>query len=235
MQLFYTTDIVGPTFSLNEEESKHCSRVLRLKEGDLLHLTNGIGTIYTAQIISPGMKKVVVTIVKEQTEFEKRPYRLHMAVAPTKNIDRFEWFLEKATEIGIDEITPIITEHSERKMVKPDRLEKVIIAAMKQSLKAYKPVLKPEMKFSEFISSQANHPNKFIAHCENSEKINLKEACKLGAEVLILIGPEGDFSREEIEMASSMGYIPVSLGTSRLRTETAAVVACHTVNLMNVL
>jgi 16S rRNA (uracil1498-N3)-methyltransferase len=157
---------------------------------------------------------------------------LTIGVAPTKNIDRFEWFLEKSTEIGIDRVIPLLCRYSERKEIKPERLEKVMVSAMKQSIKAYLPVLSPLQTFKEAIKSQFSG-QKFIAHCYEGEKQLLRDAVVRGKDVLILIGPEGDFSNEEVELAINEGFVPISLGNSRLRTETAALVACHTVNLIN--
>ncbi|MEN8116270.1 MAG: RsmE family RNA methyltransferase, partial [Bacteroidota bacterium] len=156
----------------------------------------------------------------------------HIVIAPTKNIDRFEWFLEKCTEIGIDEITPILSEHSERKVIKPGRLEKIVVSAMKQSVKAYLPKLNELTSFNDLVKT-SDAPAKFIAHCNGGEKPHLKNNIEPGKNVLILIGPEGDFSPAEVELAKENGFKEISLGTSRLRTETAGVVACHIVNLIN--
>jgi 16S rRNA (uracil1498-N3)-methyltransferase len=231
MQLFYTPDINGTEYCLNEIESKHAVRVLRLSNGGRLQLIDGKGNFYEAEIADANPKKCQVNITKHIPEFGKRNHYLHLAVAPTKNIDRFEWFLEKATEIGVDEITPILCVHSERKVLKNDRLEKVIVAAMKQSLKAYLPKLNPLVSFNEFINNRFEGKN-FIAHCYGHAKRELKNELANSRSNLILIGPEGDFSEEEIRLATEKQFIPVSLGESRLRTETAAIVACHTVNLM---
>lgn len=232
MHLFYTPDISAETYTLNEIESKHCTRVLRLTTNDQIELIDGKGNLFEAKITDPNPKKCSVEVVKTVKEFGKRNHYLHIAIAPTKNIDRFEWFLEKATEIGIDEITPIICEHSERKVIKPERLEKIIISAIKQSIKAYKPTLNKLISFSEFIT-QNFEGKKYIAHCEENSKTLLKSACKKEENVLILIGPEGDFSPTEIELAKQNNFIETSLGESRLRTETAGIVACHTINLIN--
>jgi len=178
-------------------------------------------------------RNLKLEVLHKQSGFGKKPYRIHIAIAPTKNIDRFEWFLEKATEIGIDEITPIICEHSERTIIKPERLERVIIAAMKQSIKAFKPTLKQAISFKEFILQPLPGNLKFIAVCEAENRQLLQEVCRRNEEYFILIGPEGDFSPEEINLAKQSGFIPVSLGNSRLRTETAGVVACHICNLIN--
>lgn len=232
MHLFYTPDLSGDLYHLNETESKHCVRVLRLNTNDHIHLIDGVGGFYSAKIIDPNPKKCKVEIIESKKEIGKRNYNIHIAIAPTKNMDRFEWFLEKATEIGIDEITPILCEHSERKVLKTDRLEKVIISAVKQSIKAYKPKLNDIIPIQEFLS-QEHKAEKYIAHCEENEKILLKNIYVKGQNTLILIGPEGDFSLNEIELAKKNNFQEISLGESRLRTETAGVVACHTINLLN--
>jgi len=232
MHLFFTPDISSETYTLNEIESKHCVKVLRLTMNDQIELIDGNGNFYEAKIIDPNPKKCQVEVTNTIPEFGKRNHYLHVAIAPTKNMDRFEWFLEKATEIGIDEITPILCEHSERKVVKPERLEKIIVSAIKQSIKAYKPKLNKLISFKDFIQ-QEFEDIKYIAHCEDWEKQALKRNYEKGKSATILIGPEGDFSKEEIEMAKANDFIETSLGPSRLRTETAGVVACHTINLLN--
>ena len=232
MHIFYTPDISGKTYTLDETESKHCVRVLRLEKGDEITLVDGNGGWFSAEISDPNPKRCLVNVIKSELNFGKREYRIHVAIAPTKNMDRIEWFLEKATEIGINRVTPLLCRFSERKEVKLDRLEKVMISAMKQSLKAYLPQLEEQTKFSDFIH-QPFEGQKFIAHCEEQHRELLKNAVKTGENYLIMIGPEGDFSPEEIEMAITEGFLPVSLGDSRLRTETAGVVACHTFNLLN--
>lgn len=232
MHLFYSPDINDNIYTLSEEESKHCIRVLRLKIGDSIHLTDGKGNLFETRIKNDHPKKCELLVIDIQKNLGKRDYILHMAVAPTKNINRFEWFLEKATEIGIDEFTPLICERSERKEVKRERLNKVITAAMKQSLKAYHPMLNEAIKFKDFIK-QDFQGEKFIAYCNENHMDQLKSIYQKGKNALLLIGPEGDFSPREIELAMEAGFKPVSLGSSRLRTETAALVACHTVNLLN--
>ncbi len=234
MHLSYTPNISDATLVLSEEESKHCINVLRMKDNDELILVDGIGGYYKAKITQAHSKKCEVNIVETQKDFQKRNFNLHIACAPTKSSDRFEWFLEKATEIGLDKITPIQCEHSERTVVKPERLQKVLIAAMKQSLKAYLPVLEETLSFKKLIEqTKTFEGQKFIAHCYPGEKKRLAEVYEKNKNILILIGPEGDFSKAEIELALSHGFEAVSLSNSRLRTETAALVACHTVNLMN--
>ena len=231
MSLFYVPNL-ATEHVLPEEESLHAVKVLRLKVGDELVVVDGVGGYHIAKITLPHPKRCAFELIESQFEFGKRDYKLHIAIAPTKNMDRLEWFVEKATEIGIDEITPIICRFSERKMVKAERLEKIIVSAAKQSVKAYFPKLNPQCTFDELIK---NHQatQKFIAHCYNSEKRQLKTEIVPAKDMLVLIGPEGDFSKEEVDKAIKSGYLPVSLGESRLRTETAGVVACHTVSLMN--
>jgi 16S rRNA (uracil1498-N3)-methyltransferase len=232
VQLFYIPNISGTEVILNETESKHAIRVLRLAEGSQVQLIDGKGGFYKAVISDAHHKRCKLLITNSISEFEKRKFKLHLAIAPTKNIDRFEWFLEKCTEIGIDEITPLLSEHSERKVVKPERLEKILVAAMKQSLKAYLPKLNPINSFNDLISG-SEYQNKYIAHCNDGNKIHLKNIIKKGEDALILIGPEGDFSKEEVALAVQNGFKEISLGNARLRTETAGVVACHIANLMN--
>ena len=232
MQLFYIPNISGSEVILNETESKHAIRVLRLTVNSEVQLIDGEGGFYEAVISDAHPKKCKLLITNTIAEFEKRDFKLHIAIAPTKSIDRFEWFLEKCTEIGIDEITPIISEHSERKVIKPERLEKIVVAATKQSLKAYLPKLNQLIDFKTFIES-ANYKNKYIAHCNEGEKPHLKSKIEPEKDVLILIGPEGDFSPEEVDLAMQNGFVEVSLGDARLRTETAGIVACHITNLIN--
>lgn len=220
------------TYTLNPEESKHCVRVLRLTEGEAVSLVDGCGNWYNGIITLADAKGCRVECREKLKNYGRRNFRLHLAVAPTKNIDRTEWMLEKCTEMGIDEITMLNTCHSERKVVKDERLEKVVVAAMKQSLKAYLPQLNPMVGFKSFIAS-CRETHKFIAHCNEGEKKRLDELYCPGNDVVILIGPEGDFSEEEVEIARKSGFVPVSLGESRLRTETAGMVACHSINFMN--
>ncbi len=233
MQLFYS-----PTISENEklfvfdkEESKHIIKVLRKKESDILFVTNGLGYLFKTEISLASDHKCTVTILSFEKQ-EPSKYHLHLAVAPTKMNERYEWFLEKATEIGIQEITPIICEHSERKIVKTDRFQKIIESAMKQSLHYFIPKLNEPITYKDFIKREFNG-QKFIAHCEETDKKSFKKELKPRENVLILIGPEGDFSVKEIQMALDNKFIPVSLGDTRLRTETAALVACHSTVLLN--
>lgn len=234
MHLFHTPDLrqEDKHYLLSEEESKHCVRVLRLKENDSIILIDGRGGWYDAIIVDAHPKRTSVQISTSKHDFQKRNHFLHIAIAPTKNIDRFEWFLEKATEIGIDEITPVICAHSERKDVKIERLNKRITAAMKQSLKAYHPILNEAVSFQEFIKHKPKG-DCFIAHCQDGYKQELKDVLVLQSSSTILIGPEGDFNAEEITSALKTGWISTSLGESRFRTETAALAACFEVNYLN--
>lgn len=234
MQLFYAPEISLPLYTLTEEESKHCVRVLRMVEGDELHLTDGRGTLHRCKVVDANAKRCTVEIVESHAEYEKLPYRLVMAVAPTKIIDRFEWFLEKATEVGISEVYPIESFHSERRQIKHDREEKVITAAVKQSLKAYHPTLHELTPLKQVLTMPFDG-DKFIAHCNSSfgEREYLGNLVKKERDTLILIGPEGDFSEEEITFALQNGFKPISLGKQRLRTETAAVVATVIVSTIN--
>jgi 16S rRNA (uracil1498-N3)-methyltransferase len=232
MHIFYTPEITGKTYTLDETESKHCVRVLRLEKGDEITLVDGRGGFFIAEIEDPNPKRCLVKVINSNLNFGLRKFDIHIAIAPTKNIERLEWFLEKATEIGINRVTPLLCRHSERKEIKTDRLEKVMVSAMKQSLKAYLPQLDQLTRFSDFIR-QPFAGQKFIAHCEEQHRELLKNAIKPTSNYLILIGPEGDFTTEEIDAAIESGFQPVSLGDSRLRTETAGVVACHTFNLLN--
>lgn len=233
MQLFYNSEITESTvdFTFDREESKHIVKVLRKKDGDILFVTNGLGFLFKTAIVLAIDTKCTVKIVG----FEKAPtqkFHLHLAVAPTKMNDRFEWFLEKATEIGISEITPIICDHSERKQIKIDRFDKIVTSAMKQSNQYYLPKLNEPIAFKDFVKKQ-HEGLLFIAHCEETNKKLLKEVLEPNAQVTMLIGPEGDFSVKEIEWAIEKNFIPVSLGNTRLRTETAAIVACHSVVFVN--
>lgn len=234
MQLFYAPELNPQLkeYMLDEQESKHCIKVLRMKAGDRLHLTDGRGNLYLGRLTDDHIKKCIVVIEEVKQEQDKRHCHLHIAVAPTKNINRFEWFLEKATEIGIDEITPLLCTYSERKHLKPERLEKILAGAMKQSLKTCLPRLNSMVKLNDFVR-QAFSGQKFIAYVEEQQPDSLKNCYKQKGDVLILIGPEGDFSPEEVRLAMENGFEPINLGPNRLRTETAALVACHTINLIN--
>ena len=234
MQLFYnpSLDNSAKQFIFPPDESKHIVRVLRKSEGDIVHITNGKGYLFEAEILEPDQKRCRERITSQRKSIPKR-YKLHLVVAPTKMNDRYEWFLEKATEIGVDEITPIICDHSERKTIKLERMERVLQAAMKQSLQTVLPQINPPISCKDFLESDTTVGLKFIAHCQNGEKMELKRRVIADNDVTILIGPEGDFSKEEIDLAKEKGYVPIALGRNRLRTETAAIVACTTVATIN--
>ena len=234
MQLFYTPEITSSSkqFTFDKTESRHIIRVLRKNEGDIIYITNGLGKLFTSEVIVANDKKCLVNITGIETKIKPWSYYLHIAIAPTKLNDRFEWFLEKATEIGIDEITPVICDHSERKVLKTDRMEKIIQSAAKQSLKFHYPKLNEAVTFNEFIKSKFEG-QLFIAHCEETNKKSLKKELQPNLQTTILIGPEGDFSTKEIKLSLEHNFIPVSLGESRLRTETAGVVATHSVAFTN--
>ncbi|QNR84636.1 16S rRNA (uracil(1498)-N(3))-methyltransferase [Pedobacter riviphilus] len=233
MHIFYTPDITKNTYTLNEEESKHCVRVLRLTIGSIVNLVDGKGGFYTAEITTDNPKKVSLSILKVETEFHKRNHYLHIAVAPTKNIDRIEWFLEKATELGIDEVTPIITDRSERRVIKEDRLNKVITSAVKQSIKAYHPKLNDAVSFDAFLKEPFDG-DKLIAHCiDSGEKQYISKLVVPHQKYLVLIGPEGDFTPDEVNLALNKGFKALTLGDNRLRTETAALSVCFEINYLN--
>ncbi|QJD95291.1 16S rRNA (uracil(1498)-N(3))-methyltransferase [Mucilaginibacter robiniae] len=235
MQIFYTPDLqpASSAYILNEEESKHCIRVLRLQVGDVIQLVDGRGGFYEARITDAHPKKTQLQIVAARQEYGKRNHYLHVAVAPTKNIERLEWFLEKATEMGIDEVTLLLCQRSERKEAKADRLDKIVTSAVKQSIKAYHPQLNPVTPFSKLVA-QPFTGQKFIAHCiDDAAKHTLSSQLTLHGQCLILIGPEGDFTEKEVTEALQNGFKPITLGESRLRTETAALAACFEVNLFN--
>ncbi|SDR77817.1 16S rRNA (uracil(1498)-N(3))-methyltransferase [Gramella sp. MAR_2010_147] len=234
MQLFYNPDIKEKDTQIifQRDESKHIVKVLRKKEGDILHITNGNGLLFDAEIIKADIKQCLAKIISVEKQ-PPPPYYLHMIVAPTKMNDRFEWFLEKAMEIGVHEITPVICDHSERKVVKLNRFERVLQSAMKQSLHYQMPILNEPVSFSDFIGEKIIG-SKYIAHCEEETgKAYLQSKVKPEENINILIGPEGDFSKKEILAALKNNWVAISLGDSRLRTETAAIVACHTVAITN--
>ena len=230
MELFYSTSILNDHFLLEGEEAHHLLKVLRHQEGDTVMITDGLGSIYTTKIIDANPKKCSLKILHQDKKDTEKNYSLHIAIAPTKNIDRLEWFLEKATEIGIDEVSPIICQHSERRIIKEERLQKVLISAMKQSLKSFLPVLHPLKTFPDLIK-ECRAAQRYICTMDAQDSlINRYDPLE---KTIILIGPEGDFSKEEIAMALKHGFVPVSLGNSRLRTETAAVLACATLAVAN--
>ena len=233
MQLFYNSSLTKNDlgFTFDREESKHIVKVLRKSDGDKLFVTNGLGDLFTTEVVLASENKCQVKVVTVE-HFERRKYYLHLVVAPTKMNDRYEWFLEKATEIGVDEITPIFCDHSERKNIKLDRFQKIVQSASKQSLQYYTPIINEPIFLKDFLKQKLNG-QLFIAHCEDGIKNTFKDALKPAAEVVILIGPEGDFSPSEINLAIESGFVPVSLGETRLRTETAAIVACSYVAFCN--
>lgn len=233
MQLFYNPNLdeTSSQFSFDAEESKHMVRVLRKKVNDEVLITNGKGLMLSAKITDSNPKKCAVEITGVKKVHPQKHW-LHIIVAPTKMNDRFEWFLEKATEIGVNEITPVLCEHSERKSIKLDRYSKVIQSAMKQSNQAYLPKLNDLASLNDIIE-EPREGGLFIAHCEDSEKFELKRRVIPDKPITILIGPEGDFSAREIKAAKQKGFLPVSMGRNRLRTETAAIVACTTVAIIN--
>ena len=233
MQLFYAPDITLPVYTLSEEESAHCMKVLRLSAGDTLHLTDGRGTLYRAVVEQPHAKRCVVRIEATLPAFGRRSYRLTVAVAPTKNTDRYEWFLEKATDIGIDRIIPRECRHRERRTLRRDRGDRIVTSAMKQSLKAYRPEV-DEMTPVKEVIAMPFEGRKLIAHCdEASPRTFLGDVLAPGESALILIGPEGDFAEDEIEAARQAGFTAISLGESRLRTETAALTAVAFASFIN--
>ena len=232
MELFYSQDIEGGICRLDHDESGHCIRVLRHRAGDEISVIDGRGTLYTCRITCDSHKGVEAAVVDSVSDWGSHPYRLHLAVCPTKNNDRFEWFAEKACEMGFDELSPVIGDHSERRVLKTARVEKILVSAAKQSLKASVPVVHEPVSVKDFISAVAGEstPLKLIAYCFDDERVprrSIKEVLDgfEGTDVIVMIGPEGDFSREEAELALQAGFIPVHLGASRLRTETAALAA----------
>jgi 16S rRNA (uracil1498-N3)-methyltransferase len=233
MQIFYAPDISGNNYTLDENESRHCIKALRMSKGTPVKLIDGKGVLYEGIINDPDPKKCSIEITSVIPDFEKRTYNLHIAISPLKNPDRFEWFIEKSVEIGIDEITPLICRNTEKPGIKEERINNLIISAMKQSLKASRTILNPVCLFGEFITRPGNE-KRMIAHCNGFiERAKISDICFRNDKALILIGPEGDFSEEEIRRAIQNKFIPVHLGASRLRTETAGVAACHSVYFIN--
>lgn len=258
MELFFSSDIEGGICRLDKDESGHCVKVLRHRSGDEISVIDGCGTLYRCRITSDNPKDVEAMVLEETHDWGGHPYRLHMAVCPTKNNDRYEWFVEKACEIGLDEISPVIGEHSERRVFKTARVEKILVSAAKQSLKGAVPVVNEPLSVKEFIEGIAGGgankaetaeadggrtevagtggPLKLIAYCFEDERVPRRSIKKIlegykGSEIVVLIGPEGDFSKAEAELAIQNGFIPVHLGNSRLRTETAALTAVAAVYL----
>jgi 16S rRNA (uracil1498-N3)-methyltransferase len=234
MNIFYCPDIAAGEATLSAEESAHCIRVLRLGQGDKVQVIDGKGGFFMAEIAVPEAKKCRLQILEPIEHGKAHHYKTGIAIAPTKNMDRFEWFIEKSVEIGIDIIIPLLCHRSERRVLKTDRLQKLIISTMKQAIIPYQPVLHELTEFKSFVQKQgACAGNRFVAHCEDTGKRNLQDVCNAGMDAMVLIGPEGDFSPDEISLAIRHGFIPVSLGQNRLRTETAGVVACTIVNMVN--
>jgi 16S rRNA (uracil1498-N3)-methyltransferase len=233
MQVFYAPDISGDIHILDEKESKHLVRSLRMSVGDKVKLIDGKGSLYEGIIGEANPKGCIILITRIIKDFEKRDYRLHIAISPLKNADRLEWFIEKSVEIGIDEITPLLCRNTEHRNIREERLNNIIISAMKQSLKATIPKLNNPVRFSEFISHRHNGI-KMIAHCSpDSERVSIKNLYRAKNNAVIMIGPEGDFSGDEIREADAYKFASIHLGPSRLRTETAGIAACHSVYLIN--
>jgi 16S rRNA (uracil1498-N3)-methyltransferase len=233
MQIFYAPGIEGDTYMLDEKESKHCIRVLRMTKGTVVRLINGKGNLYEGIISNPDSKKCAIAITEIIKDFEKRNYSLHIAISPLKNPERFEWFVEKSVEIGIDEITPLICRNTEKQGIKTERVNNLIISAMKQSLKTTKTVLNEPCLFKDLLNRDFKG-SRMIAHCNDTfNRSKISEVYLKNENALILIGPEGDFSEEEIDSAIEKEFFPVHLGRSRLRTETAGVAACHSIYFLN--
>ena len=232
MQIFYSKSLNEDLIRLEKDESRHCARVLRMREQQRIGVVDGAGTLCIAELLDVNPDSTIAKVIDRKENFGARPFSLHLAVAPTKNIDRFEWLLEKSTECGIDEITPVICEKSERRVIKPQRLEKILLSAMKQSVRAYLPRLNPAVKLEHFLNNPFNG-TAVIAHCGEGKRSNLQNTYTAGGNLLILVGPEGDFSGEEVDLALEQGYRAISIGQHRLRTETAALTLCIQANTMN--
>jgi 16S rRNA (uracil1498-N3)-methyltransferase len=232
MNIFYEQHI-KQNLCLNEEESRHAVKVLRLSAGDLLYVVDGIGGFYTCKVKNTQGKKCELSILEEKQQFGNRDFYIHLIIAPTKNMDRMEWMLEKCVEIGIDEISFIQTRYSERKEIKTQRLEKIAIGAMKQSLKAYLPQINEMISWAAFLKKEYSDSQKMIAHLEEGDRKLIQHFAQPKGKYVVLIGPEGDFSEDEIKQAIEKGFQPATLGNSRLRTETAGLVACHTLSVIN--
>ena len=233
MQLFFIPQYSDQEIiTLDKEESSHISKVLRMKEGEEIFLTEGKGNLFTCVIMESTPKRCSVKIIKKEENYRKRNFRIHLAIAPTKNTNRMEWLLEKAVEIGIDEITPIITEHSERKTLNTERLDKIIISAMKQSLTCFKPLLNEPTPFRSVINN-IKEEEKYLCCCSDKEKIFIKDSYSKNKDAIIFIGPEGDFSDKEISQAENAGCKLITLGQQRLRTETAALYAISNIHFLN--
>ncbi|MGM9735808.1 MAG: RsmE family RNA methyltransferase [Candidatus Cryptobacteroides sp.] len=237
MELFYSKDISGSLCRLDQDESGHCVKVLRHRSGDVISVIDGLGTLYRCRIMSDNPREVEAEVIETQEGFGTHPYNLEMAVCPTKNNDRYEWFAEKACEIGLDRLSPVFGDHSERKVLKTQRIEKIFVSASKQSLKGAIPLVEEPVTVKEFIRSCSDSGDgrlKLIAYCFEDENVPRRSIRDVlaeygGRDIVILIGPEGDFSKDEAELALASGFIPVHLGASRLRTETAALTAVSAV------
>jgi len=233
MHIFFSINLKDKRFTLDENESRHLSKVLRLNSGDHVEVINGSGTFYRCMVIEANQKESVVEIIEELENYDMRNYKLHIAIAPTKNMDRFEFFVEKSVELGIDTISPIICERSERRVLKTSRSERIILSAMKQSRKAHLSIIEEAVSFNSFISRH-KYKHMYIAHCNEGGKADLLgNRYRKSEDILILIGPEGDFSPAEVSLARDTGYKELSLGNSRLRTETAGLAACSMVYMLN--
>jgi 16S rRNA (uracil1498-N3)-methyltransferase len=234
MQVFYSHEITDGNLFLDKTESRHCIKVLRLKKDEIINLIDGKGGLYEARIISGNPDKCEVQVIKQIKNHNKRNFYLHIAIAPTRSTDRFEWFIEKATEIGIDEITPLICSRSERRTVNAERIKKILISSMKQSIVTTMPKLNEIKNFEEFISEPAKTEcSKYICHCSDGPRQKLNDIYTAGSDVLGVIGPEGDFTPDEIRLAEKNNFISVTLGINRLRTETAGAVICQIINFLN--
>ena len=232
MNVFYLPDAQLGTISFPEEESKHIVKVLRMKEGDRFCVTNGNGSLFDAELVDAHPKRAMADLSNQRNGYDIRDYKLSIAIAPTKLNERTEWFLEKATEIGIDEVKLFASYHSERRAANVERFRKIVVSAMKQSVKSKMPLVEEMVSFDKLVKQNFDG-QKFISWIDDDVKDQLCDLYKKGENAIVLIGPEGDFSKEEVELAKENGYVPVSLGEARLRTETAAVVACHTMQLIN--
>lgn len=234
MQYFYSNNIIKDLVILNEEESKHCIKVLRHKVNDKIYLIDGLGSLFLCNILDDNFNQCKLQIIKKESVIE-RSFKLHIAISPIKNVDRFEWFIEKATEIGIDEITPIVCNKTEKLKIKKDRIQRILLSATKQSLNTKIPQFNEMINFKDFINLQKNTPNfeKFIAYCGTDNSENLKTLYTKKSNSVIIIGPEGDFTEKEVQHSLENGFKTISLSLNRLRTETAGVIACSTINILN--
>lgn len=232
-QLFYSPEITNNQATLSEEESRHCVKVLRLKKNDEVHFTDGKGNLYLAAIAEPHAKKCVLDIRQNIAQVPPLPYNIHVVIAPTKNADRIEWFVEKSVEFGISQISFVQCDRSERKQIKLPRLQKIALSAMKQSLKFHFPQINEMISFKNFMANLAPDNERYIAHLNEGERFFLKDVAQKHRKYCILIGPEGDFTPNEVTLALNNEFKAVTLGNSRLRTETAGIAACHLLNIIN--